>query len=85
MSYRSKIFFNTVAADTAAIQPSYALVNARLTYTFPKNDWSVSIAATNLFDKFYYTTLTDQRESFGFLSGTIGRPREVLGTIRKNF
>ena len=85
VSYRSRIYFTTVRADLSAQQKRYALTNARLTYTFPRDDWSISIAATNLFDKFYYTTLTDQRESFGFLSGTIGRPREVFATVRKNF
>ena len=85
VSYRSRIFFYSVRKNLAASQSPYALVNARLTYAFPANDWSLSIAATNLFDKFYYTTLTDQRESFGFLSGTIGKPREVFATLRKEF
>jgi iron complex outermembrane receptor protein len=85
VSYRSRIYFNTVRADTDAQQAPFAVVNARLTYAFPEDDWSVSVAATNLFDKFYYTTLTDQRESFGFLSGTIARPREVFVTVRKTF
>jgi len=85
VSYRSRIYYNSVRADRSATQDPYAVVNARLTYAAPNDDWSLSLAATNLFDKFYYTTLTDQRESFGFLSGTIARPREVFVTVRKNF
>jgi len=85
VSYRSRIYFSTSRANVSAQQDPYALVNARLTYATADNDWSISLAATNLFDKFYYTTLTDQRESFGFLSGTIGRPREVMVTVRRNF
>lgn len=85
VSYRSRIFFSPSRVNVSAQQEPYALVNARLTYASPDDVWSVSLAATNLFDKFYYTTLTDQRESFGFLSGTIGRPREVFVTVRRNF
>jgi iron complex outermembrane receptor protein len=85
LSYRSRIHYSNSLSNVSAQQEPYALVNARLTYTFPEDDWSVSLAATNLFDKFYYTTLTDQRESFGFLSGTVGRPREWFVTVRKNF
>jgi len=85
VSYRSRIYYSTSRANVSAQQTPYALVNARLTYAMPGDGWSLSIAATNLFDKFYYTTLTDQRESFGFLSGTIGRPREIFATVRHEF
>ena len=85
LSYRSRIYYSTSLANVSAQQAPYALVNARLTYALPEDKWSVSLAATNLFDKFYYTTLTDQRESFGFLSGTVGRPREVFATLRREF
>jgi len=85
VSYRSRIYYSTSRTNVSAQQAPYALVNARLTYAMPGDGWSLSIAATNLFDKFYYTTLTDQRESFGFLSGTIGRPREIFATVRKEF
>lgn len=85
VSYRSRIYYSTSRANVSAQQEPFAVVNARLTYAMPGDGWSLSVAATNLFDKFYYTTLTDQRESFGFLSGTIARPREVFATIRREF
>ncbi len=85
VSYRSRIYYSTSRANVSAQQEPFAIVNARLTYAMPGDGWSLSVAATNLFDKFYYTTLTDQRESFGFLSGTIARPREIFATIRHEF
>jgi len=72
-------------AEERAQQAPFALANARLTYQNTANDYSISVAVTNVFDKLYYTTLTDQLNSFGFLSGTLGRPREWLVTARKNF
>jgi iron complex outermembrane receptor protein len=85
ISHRSRTFFSSIRSNLDATQEPYTLVNARLTYAAPQDGWSISLAATNLFDVFYYTTLTDQRQSFGFLSGTIARPREVIATLRKNF
>jgi iron complex outermembrane receptor protein len=40
---------------------------------------------TNVFNQYYYTTITDQLESFGFLSASVGRPREWSITLRKKF
>jgi iron complex outermembrane receptor protein len=85
VSYRSRIYYSADLRNRAAQQSPFALANARLTYQNTANDWSLSVAVTNVFDKLYYTTLTDQLNSFGFLSGTLGRPREWLVTARKNF
>ncbi|MDB5683427.1 MAG: hypothetical protein JWM75_1125 [Sphingomonas bacterium] len=84
-SYRSRIYYSTDRRNVSAQQKPFALVNSRLTYLNKGNDWSLSLAVTNIFDKLYYTTLTDQLNGFGFLSGTLGRPREWSVTMRKNF
>ena len=60
---------------------SYTLANARLTYRTAQEDWSVSLEATNLFDKFYYI---NKLATF-YVNGQPGRPREVAVTLRRNF
>jgi iron complex outermembrane receptor protein len=60
---------------------SYTLANARLTYRSPDEDWSVSLEATNLFDKFYYLN----KFATFYVNGQPGRPREFAVTVRKNF
>jgi len=60
---------------------NYTLANARLTYRTPDEDWSVSLEATNLFDKFYYI---NKLATF-YVNGQPGRPREVAVTLRRNF
>jgi len=85
ISYRSNIAFSNNVLNVSAVQPGYALVNARLTYRNEDLGFSIAGAVTNLFDKYYFTTLTDQRESFGFLTGVVGRPREWSITLRKEF
>ena len=60
---------------------SYTLVNARLTYRSPDEDWSVSFEATNLLDKFYFLN----KFATFYVNGQPGRPREVALTVRRNF
>jgi iron complex outermembrane receptor protein len=60
---------------------SYTLVNARLTYRSPDEDWSVALEATNLFDKFYFLN----KFATFYVNGQPGRPREVALTVRKRF
>jgi iron complex outermembrane receptor protein len=84
-SYRSRIYYSNDLRAVSSQQPGYALVNLRLTYTNEALGFSLAGAVTNVFDKYYYTTLTDQRESFGFLSASVGKPREWSVTLRKSF
>ena len=60
---------------------SYTLVNARLTYRSPDEDWSIALEATNLFDKFYFLN----KFATFYVNGQPGRPREVALTVRKSF
>jgi iron complex outermembrane receptor protein len=85
VSYRSDIHYSNDVRAVSSVQPGYAMVNARLTYTNEDLGFSVAGGVTNLFDKYYFTSLTDQRESFGFFTGVVGRPREWLLTVRKEF
>ena len=86
LNWRSTIYFN--ANDTESLvtkQPSYALVNARLTWRSANGDWSVSGAVTNLTDKAYFTQKVDTRTAFGTAYGQVGQPREWTLTVRRNF
>ena len=73
VSYRSDIYYSNDLRAVSSIQPAYALVNARLTYNNERLGFSIAGAVTNVFDQYYYTTITDQLESFGFLSASVGR------------
>lgn len=85
VSYRSDIAHSNNVLAVSSVQPSYTLVNLRLTYLNEALGLSLSAALTNAFNQYYLTTITDQRESFGFLSATVGRPREWSLTLRKEF
>jgi iron complex outermembrane receptor protein len=61
------------------------LLNARLTYRSASDDWEVSLAATNLTDKFYYVNKYDRVAQSGNAYGMPGRPREFIVSIKRNF
>ena len=63
--------------------PAYNLFNARLTYNSKDRDWSVSVAVTNLFDKFYWYSFAAPGGQNTL--GNPGRPREWAITLRRNF
>ena len=63
--------------------PAYNLFNFRLTYKTDDNDWSVSFAVTNLFDKFYWYSFAAPGGQNTL--GSPGRPREWAVTLRRNF
>ena len=83
--YQSLMTYNP-APTTATIPlfnvPAHSVFDARLTYELD-DDWKVSVAVNNLFDKFYYAnkfTLT------GFnVSGSPARPREWMLTVQRKF
>lgn len=66
--------------------PGYTLANARLTWRNAKNDVSVALEVTNVFDKYYFPSVTDLTPAgSGAISAVVGRPREWAVTIRKDF
>lgn len=69
--------------------PSYTIFNGRVTYQPPAGDWSVSLAATNLTDKFYWQQLGAAITATGGIpnarAGVPSRPREWSLSFRKDF
>jgi iron complex outermembrane receptor protein len=79
----------TEKPDRYTTIPDYTLYNARLTYMPPSLKWSASLEAQNLFNKFYWITVTSESadggvtQSFGRY-GQPGAPRMLALTIRWN-
>jgi iron complex outermembrane receptor protein len=70
------------ACDPIAKVDSYTIVNARLTFRTVDDDWSVSLEATNLFDKLYYL---NKFTNTWYATAQPGRPNEFALTVRRNF
>ncbi len=85
-SFQSRVSFSATEPNNPyASQPSYTLLNARLTWRPMDAMWSVSGAVSNLTDKLYYTQKVDGRTGFGTAYGTVGEPREFTITVRRSF
>lgn len=74
-------YCGNLACTAIASVDSYTLVNARLTYRSPDEDWSVALEVTNLTDKLYYMN----KFVTVYANGQPGRPREWALTVRKSF
>lgn len=64
----------------------YGLFNGRLSYTLPGKKIEFAVSVKNIFNKYYYVNLYDQAfQSYAFLSGQPGRPREWSVSGRYTF
>ncbi|MDR2215131.1 MAG: TonB-dependent receptor [Nevskiaceae bacterium] len=62
---------------------AYGLFNARITYMSADDKWQASVAATNLFNKFYYYNM-ESGQGWGVLASP-GAPRMATVSLRRNF
>ncbi|MCW2361757.1 MULTISPECIES: TonB-dependent receptor [Sphingobium] len=82
LAYQSSFYTNS-DNNPASLVPAYTMLNGRLTWQSADEDWKVSLAVTNLTDKFYYQNKT--RLPIGLVIGTPGAPREWSLTVRRAF
>ncbi|MCW2369444.1 TonB-dependent receptor [Sphingobium sp. B11D3D] len=82
LAYQSSFYTNS-DNNPASLVPAYTMLNGRLTWQSADEDWKVSLAVTNLTDKFYYQNKT--RLPIGLVIGTPGAPREWSLIVRRAF
>ncbi|ANI80188.1 TonB-dependent receptor [Sphingobium sp. EP60837] len=87
-AYRSSIESNAINSTPGFMMGhvnAVGLLNARLTYRSPDEDWEASLAVTNVTDKFYYINKYDREAGFNTVFGQPGRPREWMVSIKRKF
>jgi len=77
--------FTSSAQNIYSSLDSYTLANARLTWQDSAKLTSVSLAVTNLFDKYYYLNKFETYNISGVALGQPGRPREWRLTLKREF
>jgi iron complex outermembrane receptor protein len=83
--YQSRVYFD-VANDPLASQDGYSVLNGRLTWQAPDENWGLSLAVTNITDKLYYLNKSASFfSSFGMVTGIPGRPREWSLSVNHRF
>lgn len=83
-SYKSDFYYNSINNADNLVQ-GHSVANGRITFESADGSWSLSAAVSNIFDKFYYTGLAENKGSFGVVTGNPGRPREWSVTLRRSF
>lgn len=83
-SYQGKLY--TTSENTSwSIVPAYFIGNARLSFKTTNDDWEASLELKNLFDKFYWQSVSDASASVGVVTGVPGMPRTWMVTVKRNF
>ncbi len=82
--YQSEIFTDANNSVWSRVAPRF-LANGRLTYTTADDDWQVALEVQNLFDKFYYVTVSDATGGLGVQTGVPGLPRTWALTVKRSF
>jgi iron complex outermembrane recepter protein len=95
VSYQSRVFFSDLnqnnktlnnKLDPFASQKAYALVNAQASIEdVGGSRASVDVYVNNLFDQFYYQSITNSGPAIGWVSGVIGVPRTFGAKVRYDF
>ena len=83
-SYRSAIFTDTNNSPWSRI-PGRFLGNARVAYRTADEDWEVALEVQNVFDKYYFMSVSDITRSLGSVTGVPGLPRTWAISVKRNF
>ena len=83
-SYQDKLYTTSENTSWSEV-PSYFLGNARLSFKTEKEDWEVALEVKNLFDKYYWQSVSDASASVGVVTGVPGMPRTWMVSLKRNF
>ena len=82
-TYQSRINFNTDPVN--GFQDGYHIINTRITWASPENDWNVSFYVLNLTDKYYFLGKLSLVGNLGREQGNPAAPREWGVTVKRTF
>ncbi|MGC1269503.1 MAG: TonB-dependent receptor [Croceibacterium sp.] len=83
-SYQSKLY-TTSENTTWSELPGRFLGNARLSWSSDANDWKLSAEVQNVFNKYYFLSISDASTSLGIVSGVPARPRTWSLSVERKF
>jgi iron complex outermembrane receptor protein len=83
-SYRSEIFTDTTNSPWSRIEGRF-LGNARIGYKTNDEDWEVALEVQNVFDKYYFHSVSDVSRSLGLVTAVPALPRTWAISVKRNF
>ncbi|MGX7896271.1 TonB-dependent receptor [Tsuneonella sp. HG222] len=83
-TYRSEIFTETANSPWSRIDGRF-LGNGRLQYTTEDGDWRFALEVQNIFDKYYFLSVSDITKSLGAVTAVPGLPRTWSLSVKRDF
>ncbi|QZH76616.1 MAG: TonB-dependent receptor [Erythrobacter sp.] len=83
-SYQSETFTEANNSFWSRIDNRF-LGNARVGFTTTDEDWTVALEVQNVFDHFYYQSVSDVSGSLGVVTGVPGLPRTWALSVERRF
>jgi iron complex outermembrane receptor protein len=84
VNYQSSLF--TQAVNNARNQlNAFTVLNAKLSYVPQDSRWQVSLAITNLTNKYYFLNIDDTYQGTGTTRATPARPRTGFLSVKRSF
>jgi iron complex outermembrane receptor protein len=83
-SYQGKLYTTSENTVWSVVKARF-LGNAHVTYASKDKNWKVQFEVQNLFDKYYFQSVSDATTSLGIVSGVPGLPRTWSLSLTRNF
>ena len=83
-SYQSKIY-TTSENTTWSKMDGRFLGNGRLSWSNDAGDWKASLEVQNIFNKYYFLSVSDASTSLGIVSGVPAKPRTWSLSVERKF
>lgn len=84
-SFQDDVFTNSENTSWGVVDGRF-IGNARLSYTTADEDWRVALEVQNVFDKYYFLSVSDATaNSLGIVSGVPGLPRTWSLAVERRF
>jgi len=83
-SYQSDIFTTSENSPFSRVD-SYFLANGRISFTTDDEEWEIYGEVKNIFDKYYFLSVSDPSLSLGLVTGMPGLPRTWTVGVKKYF
>jgi iron complex outermembrane receptor protein len=83
-SYQGKLFTTSENTSWSKI-PGRWIANGQISWTSKEKEWKATLEVKNLFDKYYFTSVSDASTSLGIVSGVPGLPRTWMLSVKRDF
>ncbi|MBO9669020.1 MAG: TonB-dependent receptor [Sphingobium sp.] len=83
-SYQGKLYTNAENTNWGTIKGHF-LADGQISWRDKKDDWKIGLEVKNIFNKYYFQTVSDVTTSLGLVTGVPALPRTWSLNVTRNF